>query len=54
MIADSNFLPFFNQWFKTQVAEHLDNERVLDEVHLYSATAFEFVAIGAAHMEHRV
>jgi hypothetical protein len=44
-------MEFFGRWFKAQVTRHPDNQHVLDDIHLYSATAFEFVAIGAAHRD---
>lgn len=49
--ADDNFMGFFSQWFKSQVGNHPDSQNVMDDLHHYYATAFEFVAIGAAALE---
>jgi hypothetical protein len=48
--ADGSFMDFFGQWFKRQVSLCNDEHEVLDEISRYYATAFEFVAIGAAHL----
>ena len=48
--ADEGFMPFFSEWFREQVAGEGDDRRVLDDVDSYYATAFEYVAIGAAHV----
>lgn len=49
--ADSNFMNYFVDWFKSQTANQPDDQNVLDDLPNYYATAFEFVAIGAAEIE---
>jgi len=51
--ADASFMPHFRQWFSRQVGRCNDEHGVLDEVSRYFATAFEYAAIGAAHLELR-
>jgi hypothetical protein len=48
--ADGEFMDFFARWFCQQAAGEPDGHRVLDDMKSYYATAFEFVAIGAAHL----
>lgn len=48
--ADAGFMDFFAHWFKEQMSGDDDAYNVLDEIGTYYATAFEFVAIGAAHI----
>jgi hypothetical protein len=50
-MADQGFMNFFSQWFRQQVAGENDDYRVLDDMKSYYATAFEFVSIGAAHLD---
>jgi len=49
--ADTDFMGYFGDWFKSQIGNKPDNQNVLDDLHHYYATAFEFVAIGAAELE---
>lgn len=46
--ADEEFMKYFSQWFRAQVAGSDDENTVLLEIDRYYATAFEFVAVGAA------
>lgn len=48
--ADPRFMTFFAEWFKNQVVNRDDEYNVLAKIETYYATAFEFVAIGAAHL----
>lgn len=48
--SDSRFMDVFAEWFKSQVGSHPDPYGVLNDIHRYFATAFEFVAIGAAQL----
>ena len=49
--ADIDFMAHFADWFKLQVRNQPDSQNVLDDLHHYYATAFEFVAIGATEFE---
>ncbi len=49
--ADTDFMVYFGDWFKSQIGNQPDFQNVLDDLHYYYATAFEFVAIGAAELE---
>jgi hypothetical protein len=48
--ADGGFMDFFGEWFRQQVTDYNDERHVLSDVSHYYATAFECVAIGAAHL----
>jgi len=49
--ADINLLNYNVDWFKSQTANQPDDQNVLDDLPAYYATAFKFVAIGAAELE---
>ena len=49
--ADVNLMKLFGEWFKQQVAGGSNPWRILEDITSYYATAFEFVAIGAAHLD---
>ena len=44
-------MKYFVDWFKSQTANQPDDQNVLYDLPNYYATAFEFVAIGAAELE---
>jgi hypothetical protein len=48
--AGDGFMDFFGRWFGQQVAGENDSHEVLRDMNSYYATAFEFVAIGAAEL----
>ena len=49
--ASPGFMGCFGDWFRREVGNHPDPQDVLGEIEHYHATAFEFVAIGAASLE---
>lgn len=48
--ADDGFMNYFSDWFKSAIGRHRDPQNVLSDIGEYYATAFEFVAIGAANL----
>jgi len=46
--SGTKFMNSFARWFRSQVGSHPDTLNVLQDIDKYYATAFEFVAIGAA------
>ena len=46
--ASADFMSFFEKWFQEQVKGVENENHTLDDVHVYYATAFEFVVLGAA------
>lgn len=50
-MADAEFFSDFETWFKAQVEGEEDPNGVLEEIGKYHATAFEYVAIGAAKLQ---
>ncbi len=47
--ADEECMVTFSQWFASKVDPRADAENVLKDVNQYYASAFEMIAIGAAH-----
>jgi hypothetical protein len=49
--ADPGLMRYFAGWFATQVKGAADEQYVLNDVHEYYATAFEYITIGAAELQ---
>lgn len=51
--SSPELMPCFGAWFRNQVIHHTDVSNVRADLETYYATAFEFIAIGAASLENR-